>query len=51
MRIKYTKKIDCACGGSYTYNSKYKHFKSKIHLQFLEVKNLKEEIEQLKLKK
>lgn len=33
---KIKKKIDCECGGYYTYYSKSKHLKSKKHTYFIE---------------
>jgi hypothetical protein len=33
---KLKKKIDCECGGYYTYYSKSKHLKSKKHTYFIE---------------
>jgi hypothetical protein len=32
---RLSQKIDCPCGGKYRYDSKTKHFKSKIHLAYL----------------
>jgi len=32
---KLHEKFDCLCGGSYIYNNKAKHFKTKKHQSFL----------------
>jgi hypothetical protein len=33
---KFTEKINCECGGKYTYKDKARHFKTKIHLKYIE---------------
>ena len=33
---KFTVKIPCQCGGSYTHWNKSRHFKQKKHLHFVE---------------
>tara|TARA_R110000824_G_scaffold145693_1_gene314179 strand:+ start:517 stop:741 length:225 start_codon:yes stop_codon:yes gene_type:complete len=32
---KFTSKTECACGGSYVYQAKSNHLKSKMHLRYL----------------
>jgi hypothetical protein len=33
---KLNEKINCECGGLYTYNNKARHFKSNKHLKYIE---------------
>ena len=33
----YTEKINCKCGGIYTYKHKARHFKTKKHLKYMKI--------------